>query len=98
MGSTVASGHGGGPHYVFRRNDKTYSYLGELALHPDAVRSLSPSRHRAPVLLIYRRVSADQGDLEWVTYDGQRFAPVHSERIYPNGRDKQLYCAIFECL
>lgn len=97
VGSTFARGNAGGVHYAFRRHGTIYNYLGKLVLHPDAVRALPPQPRQSPVLLAYIRLGADEGDLEWITYDGKQFTTVHSERIFPKGRDKDFYCTIFGC-
>lgn len=97
VGSTIARGNAGGTHYVFRDLAGVYRYLGSLFLHPQAFVVLRGAGDGRPAMRRYRRLSADEGLLDVIEYDGAAFVVIRSERVH-GGEDRQRLCALFESM
>ena len=95
VGSTIARGNAGGTHYVFRDIAGAYRYLGSLFLHPQAFVVLHGAGEGRTTMRRYRRLGADEGLLDVVTYDGSAFVVPRSERVSPGGEDGGRLCALF---
>jgi hypothetical protein len=81
IGSSVARGNAGGVHYVFASQGIAYRYLGSIFAHPSAFAVLPAAADGRPRVRRYVHLSAGEGLLETLTYDGRAFAIVSSERI-----------------
>lgn len=95
FGCRETQGNAGGPHYVFRRDGKQYRYLGSVFLHPKAFRVLPAEQDGLPKMILYRRLSAAEGQLCTVKYTGGTFQIVSQEKIEPTGRDQKRYEDLF---
>jgi hypothetical protein len=88
-------GNAGGPHYVFRRRGQMAEFLGELFLHPKAIRVLPGGAEGPPRLLRYVRKGPGEGTLDTLVYQGGQFRVIHSEVVSPLGKDEQRLKELF---
>jgi hypothetical protein len=83
LGNPATRGNAGLTWLVLQRRGETWWPMGELFLHPAAVRFLPPAADGSIRLIRYWRMSGREGNLDTITYRDGEFVVLSSETIYP---------------
>lgn len=95
-----STGQAGCPHFVFKQDGTRYVLLGDLLMHPKALRVLGLGDDGRLRIATYSRLGGSEGDICWMTSENGRFVVLRRERIQPGDsgteEGRRRYAEVFE--